>query len=265
MIKRFTLIFMFIFVLASCSEYQKAVKSKDNDTKFKVGTQYYEKGKYSKTILLFESMGGAYRSHPDGEKMYYMFADSYYKKKQYLLAAYQYETFVNTFTKSEKLEECAYLAAKCYTFLSAKYSLDQKDTYKAIDKLQNFINDYPKSVHLAEANRVMKELTTKLEKKSFEIAKQYNTTENHKAAIKALDIFMSENPGTIFREESLFLKLDSGYKLAINSIEEKKLERLQNAKSYYNSLVKFNKETKYKEQADKMLAVIETEIKQFNK
>lgn len=265
MIKQFTLVFLLFLVLTSCSEYQKAVKSKDNDTKFKVGTQYYEKGKYAKTILLFESMGGAYRSHPDGEKMYYMFGDSYYKKKQYLLAAYQYETFVASFPKSEKLEECAYLSAKCYTFLSAKYSLDQKQTIKAIDKLQNFINDYPKSVHLEEANRVMKELTTKLEKKAFEIAKQYNTTSNHKAAIKALDIFMSENPGSVFREESLFLKLDSGYKLAINSIEEKKLERLNNAKGYYNSLVKFNKETTYKEQADKMLAEIEIEIKQFNK
>lgn len=265
MIKQFVLIFVLFLMLTSCSEYQKAVKSKDNDTKFKVGTQYYEKGKYAKTILLFESMGGAYRTHPDGEKMYYIFGNSYYNKKQYLLAAYQYETLVSSFPKSEKVEECAFLSAKCYTFLSAKYSLDQKETYKAIDKLQNFINDYPKSAYLGEANRVMKELTNKLEKKAFEIAKQYNTTENHKAAIKALDIFMSENPGSVFREESLFLKLDSGYQLAVNSIEDKKLERLQNAKGYYHSLVKFNKDTKYKEQADKMLAVIETEIKQFNK
>ncbi len=261
---RTVVLLSFFFLFISCNEYQKAVKSGDNTVKYEVGKKYYEKGKYNKTILLYESIGNAFRTNPKGEDMYYIFADSYYKRKQYLLAAHQYESFVSSYPKSEKIEEAAFLAAKCYNEVSAKFSLDQKETNTAIDKLQNFINTYPKSNYMAEANMLMKVLTEKLEKKQFEIAKQYNTVMEYKSAIKALDIFMSENPGSKYREESLFLKLDSGYHLAVNSILTKKKERLSNAKTYYVSLIKFNKETKYKEKADKLLADIENELKQFN-
>jgi outer membrane protein assembly factor BamD len=37
--------------------------------------------------------------------------------------------------------------------LSPIYSLDQTDTYKAIDKLQAFIDTYPNSEYLSEANK----------------------------------------------------------------------------------------------------------------
>jgi outer membrane protein assembly factor BamD len=35
-----------------------------------------------------------------------------------------------------KVQEAAYLGAKSYSMLSPVYSLDQTDTFKAIDKLQ---------------------------------------------------------------------------------------------------------------------------------
>jgi outer membrane protein assembly factor BamD len=35
------------------------------------------------------------------------------------------------------------------------YSLDQTDTYKAIDKLQAFIDTYPNSEYLPEANETL--------------------------------------------------------------------------------------------------------------
>jgi len=63
----------------------------------------------------------------------------------------------------------------------------------------------------------------------------------------------------------LFYKLDSAYKLAINSVQQKMEERLNTAKSAYNSLIKFNASTKYKAQADEMLAKIDNDLKQFSK
>lgn len=252
-----------LLMLTSCNEYQKAIKSKENTQKYDVAIKMYEQQKYTKAIVLFESIGSSYRTKPEGEKMYFMFADSYYQKKQYLLAGYQFEAYVSSFPKSTRVEEAAFLSSKCYFKESAKYSLDQKDTYKAIDKLQKFINTYIESLYLPEANIMMKSLTEKLEKKSFEIAKQYNIISDYKAAIKALDIFMSENPGSVYREESLFLKFDSGCKLALNSVVSKKEDRLRSAKSYYNALIKFNPTTTYKEKADEMLVLINKELTQI--
>ena len=42
-------------------------------------------------------------------------------------------------------------------------------------------------------------------------------------------------------------------------------ERLDAAKANYNALVKFKLDTKYKEQADKMAAKIDTELQKFSK
>ena len=49
-------------------------------------------------------------------------------------------------------------------------SLDQKETLTAIDKLQEFINSYPNSEKMSDANDLVQELRIKLELKAFEIA-----------------------------------------------------------------------------------------------
>ncbi|RYZ85074.1 MAG: outer membrane protein assembly factor BamD, partial [Proteobacteria bacterium] len=183
----------------------------------------------------------------------------------YYLAAYQFETFAASYPRSEKAEEASYLSAKCYALLSPVYSIDQADTNKAIDKLQLFIDKYPDSEYLKEANVSVKDLREKLEKKAFEIARNYNKISDHKSAVVALENFISDYPGTPFKEKALFYKLDSAYKLAINSIPARMEERLINAKTAYANLVKFKADTEYKKDADEMLARIENDLKQFAK
>ena len=266
--KKILSILLLILIFSSCSEYQKALKTDEIGVKYDVATRQYEKGKYSKAIRLFEQIAPSYRGKAQAEKMFYMYAQSYFKTKQYYSSGYQFESFVNSYPKSEKVEEASYFGALSYSKLSPRYSLDQIDTYQAIEKLQVFIDTYPTSEYLAEANVIVKELREKLEKKAFEVAKQYNTTgeynNNHIAAIVVLDNFITDFPGTKYKEEALYYKLDSSYKIAINSIEAKKLERLNNAKTAYLNLMKFNPNSEFKDKADEMLAKIETDLKQIS-
>lgn len=254
-----------LVVFSSCSEYQKALKNEDVSAKFDMATKQYEKGKYSKAIRLFEQIAPAYRGKPQAEKMFYMYAQSYYQTEQYYLSGYQFESFVSSYPKSEKLEEAAFLGAKSYSMLSPVYSIDQVDTSKAIEKLQTFIDTYPNSTYLEEANAILKTLTDKIEKKVFENAKQYNTISDYKSAIIALDNFIADFPGTSYKEEALYYKLDSAYNLAMNSIQSKMQERLENAKLAYSNLIKFNANTSRKTSADNMLSDIEKNLQQFQK
>lgn len=261
-------ILLIAITLGSCSSYQKALKSEDVAVKNDVATKMYEAEKYTKAIRLFEQIAPSYRGKAGAEKMFYLFAQSYYKTKQHYLAGYQFDSFTSSYPKSEKAEEAAYLAAESYSKLSPRYSLDQVDTQKAIDKLQAFINNYPNSEYLPQANVIVKELREKLEKKAFEIAKQYHTTgewsRDYGAAIKALDNFIADYPGTPFKEKALYYKFDSAYLLAINSVESKKQERLNLAKTAHAALVKFNGSSEYKEDADKKLVTIDKELQQFS-
>lgn len=263
--KNYLYIFALIVMLSSCSQYQKAVNSEDVAFKYEQATKKYDEKKYMKAIRLFEQIATAYKGKPQAEKLYYMFAQSYYNTKQYYLAAYQFESFASSYPRSEKREEAAFLAAKCFSKLSPVYSLDQVDTNKALDKLQEFIDTYPNSQYMTEANSAVFELKNKLETKSYEIAKQYNSIADYKSAIAAFENFLSDFPGTPLKEDALYYKFESSYNLAINSITSKMQERLINAKAAYSSLMKFKVDTKYKNQADQMLARIEKDLQQFSK
>lgn len=263
--KRFFILILAGMLAVSCSEYQKALKNEDSGAKYTQAEKKYEQGKYSKAIRLFEQLAPNYKGKPQAEKMFYMFAMSYYKTEQFYLSGYQFETFAAGYPRSEKAEEAAYLSAKSYARLSSVYSLDQTDTNKAIDKLQAFIDKYPDSEYLKEANETMKGLREKLEKKAYEIAYGYNKISDYKSAIVAFDNFVADFPGTPFKEKALYYRLDSSYKLAVNSVPSKMQERLTSAKGAYANLLKSYPETKYRKEADDMMARIETDLKQFAK
>ena len=144
--------------------------------------------------------------------------------------------------------------------LSPRYSLDQANTNDALDKLQIFIDNFPNSEYLAEANTYVQELQTKLEKKDFEISKQYHTIRDYKSAINAFDNFISSYPGTPFREDALYYKFLSSYEIATNSILSKQLSRLKELKDIYETLTRYYPETLFLEDLDKKMNRVTKEI-----
>ncbi|MNK85962.1 outer membrane biogenesis protein BamD [compost metagenome] len=263
--KKTVLLLIVVTLFYSCGEYQKALKNEDVAAKFEMATKMYDAGKYTKAIRLFEQLATSYRGKPQAEKLFYMFSQSYYKTKQYYLAGYQFEAFVSGYPRSEKVQEAAFLGAYSYSKLSPVYSLDQADTVKAIEKLQTFIDNYPNSEYIAQANEAVQKLNGKLEKKAYENAKGYNTISDYKSALIAFDNFIADFPGTPLKEDALFYKYDSAYQLAINSVPSKMEERLHIAQTAYANLVKFKSDTKYKEKADEMNARVEKDLQKFTK
>ena len=253
-----------VFVF-SCSDYQKLLNGDDTSAKYKQAELYYNNGEYRKANRLFEQIISKYRGKPQAQRIIFFFADSYFQTKSYYLAAYQYENFVKSYPKSERIQEALFKAAKSYYFQSPKYSLDQEDTYTATEKLQVFLNLYPNSEYASEANQMIAELQEKLEKKNFEIAKQYYTIRDYKAAIKANDNFISSFPGTKFREEALYTKFIAAYKIAINSIDSKKTDRLEELIQQYNTIIRYYPETLFLVDFDKKMKKVNSDLELIKK
>jgi len=203
----------------------------------------------------------------------FLYSDTFFKMKDYYVSGYQFERFVSSYPKSQKKGEAAFLSAKSYYMLSPKYSKEQKETKDAIEKLQEFINLFPDSEHIAEANTLIKELDFKLEKKAFEIAKQYNQISDYKASIKSFDNFIFNFPGSSLREDALFYRLDASYKLAVNSIELKqtangieklKENRLKQAKEYFTAFKKAYADSQYLARAEEMAAQLDKELETYS-
>ena len=119
--KKIILLLSVVFLFTSCGEYQKVLKSKDSGLKYSTAENLYNEAKeedsrrkYSKALRLFEQLVPEYRGKPQGQKLMFLFADTYYELNDYFLAGYQFERFVETYPESEKIEEAAFKGAKSY-------------------------------------------------------------------------------------------------------------------------------------------------------
>ncbi|MBW1297737.1 outer membrane protein assembly factor BamD [Aquimarina litoralis] len=261
--KKLLFLLTFVIVLGSCSEYQKVLKDEEVGPKYKLAEELYKAGKYKKALRLFEQIVPQFRGKPQAERVMYYYSDTYYNLEDYYLAGYQFERFAKSYPNSEKREEAFYKGAKSYYFLSPRYSLDQEETDEAIQKLQAYINAYPDSENLEEANKLVAELRNKKEKKAFEIAKQYHHREIYKVAIKAFDNYLIDYPGSTFREKALYYKLESQYLLAIGSYEVFVKERLETAKGFYDNYKKYYKEGEFTADAEEISEDIMTRLEKF--
>lgn len=262
--KNFLVTLLITISISSCGEYQKALKSEDIGVKFAKGTELYEAGKYSKANRLFEQIVPKYRGKPQAEKLMFMHANAFYMQEEYYLSAYKFEQFETAYPKSEKAEEALFLSAKSYYELSPVYSKEQRETNEALEKLQLFINKYPESEYILQVNEMVKELDYKLERKAFEIAKQYDWISDYEASIKSFDNFLFDFPGTSFREDAMFYRLDAAYKLAINSTERRKEARVNNAMAFYNAFHKAYPSSEHTEEANAMNEELTTLSQQYN-
>ena len=261
LIRKYIIIGLLGFGLTSCGEYQKALKSTDSSVKYAEAEKQYKAKKYRKAVKLFEQIASEYSGKPQGERLYFLQGDAYYQMKQYSLATYPFERLQKLYPRSDKALEAAFLEAKSLYMESPKYSVDQTYTNQALEKLQLFLDKYGNSEYAKEANELTLDLLTRLQKKEFEIAKQYDLIRDYQAAMKSLDNFLLNNPGSVFREEALYTRLHSAYEWAINSVEHKKEERLQVAKEAYETLMKAYPDTKFKKDANTMLAKVNSSLK----
>ena len=261
---KFIYILILLVSLSSCSEYQKVLKSEDIAKKFKLGEELYNAEKYDKANKLFAQIVPNYRGKPQAEKLMYLYSQSFYKMRDYYIAGYQFERFASSYPKSEKLAEASFLSAKSNYMLSPVYTKDQTETKKAIEKLQEFINLFPDSEYVSEANTLVKELGYKLEMKAFSIAKQYDQISDYEAAIKSFDNFIFDFPGSSLREDVLFYKLDASFKLATNSVERKKPFRLKVAKVTAEAFLKAYPNSKHLDEVNNMDTKLEEELKNYS-
>lgn len=251
---------MLFLVITSCSKYQKLLKSDDVMLKKEKAYEYYEEGDYHRALGLMEDIIPAFRGTVHAEELNYYYAMAHYKQKDYILAAHYFKTFTQGFPRSEHAEEFLYLSAYCKYLLSPRPSLDQTETREAINELQSFINRYPQSPRVEQANEHIDELRAKLEIKAFESAKLYFNIRDYMAAVTAFNNLIRDYPDTEFREEALFYIIQSYFLYAENSIETRQLERYNNVVQAHGRLLNRFPESVFITEANKMLVVSQEKI-----
>jgi len=243
-----------LLIASSCGEYQKIVKSTDYEYKLKKAREFYDKKEYTKSSQLYAELVNIYRGTNRSDQVYYYLAKSNFGQHDYLMAGHYFRQLIKEFPRSSFAEESQYMVGYCYYLDSPTPRLDQKTTQDAIDALQLFINIFPSSAKVADANKLIDELREKLVYKSYMNGRLYYDLGDYRASVISLTNSLKEYPDSKYREELMFYLLKSKYLLGENSIEEKKRERLNSELDEYYTFVDEFPNSKFRKEADRFFA-----------
>jgi len=256
--KRFPLIVLVLFLtLVSCGDYQKLLKSDDAELKYSKAVEYFDKGDFMRASTLFDAIASYFKGTERSETVLNYMAKSYMGQKDYFSASEYYKTYVKTYPKGKYVVEAKYMIGYCYYLDSPDARLDQTATINAIAALQEFIELFPESERVPDANKLLDEMTDKLAYKAYLNAKLYYNLgnymgNNYEASVIAAQNALKNYPSTIYRQELSMLILEAKYQQAVQSVEEKRMERYRNTiDEYYNFINEFP-DSKTKKQADKI-------------
>lgn len=238
--------FLIIALIAtSCGEYEKLLKSTDFELKKQKVYDYFDDGKYTRSIELLSQILPRYRATDEAEQLNWINAQAHFRIRDYMMAGQYYQNFADTYPGSNNAEEASYLAALCEYYQSPRPELDQTNTRAAIESFTIFMQRYPTSTRTEDCKARVLELQEKLVEKSYLSARLYYDLGEYRAATVSLANSLKEYPDTRFREELMFLKLDALYLYAVNSIPDRRVERYQTTLDEYYSFIEEFPQSKF--------------------
>lgn len=238
-----------VLFLASCSEYERLLKSDDFQLKYDRAMEYYEDEEYVRAATLIEQILPIYRGTQRAAELNFILANSYYHRGDYIMAAHHFDSFMRDYPTHERAKEATYMRAYCNYLLSPRPSLDQGITRRSIDQFTMFITRFPESDKVADAQKLIAEMREKLLEKSFRSAKLYYDMDDYQAAIIAFKNSLAEFPDSKYREEKMFLILKSSFLLADRSVPQRQLERFQSTLDEYYAFIEEFPESQYIKEA----------------
>lgn len=250
--------------------YNQLLKSQDSELKYKAAMQYYEQKDYKKTIRLLEDISSLYKGTEKSENLLYVLSSSYFQRKDYIASAHYYKLYVNTYMRGKHYAECLFMLAYSEYMESPEPELDQRPTLKAIEHFQLFIEQFPYNEQVEQAKAMQKELYDKLAEREYLNAKLYYNLgdyrgNNYRAAIVTAQNAMNDYPDSKYIEELAFIIVKSKYHEAIKSVQEKILDRSEDARDECYYFLQEHPESKYVKDAKKMAEhlqkIIENSIK----
>ncbi len=255
--KKIIIPLLLVAVLSSCGPYNKLLKSRDYEYKYEASKQYFARGQYNKASTLLTELITIMKGTDKAEESLYLLALSFFNNKDYTTAATTFITYYTSYPSGRYTEIARFLSGKALYLETPESRLDQSSTYKALQELSLYIEEYPFSERKEEAQQMIFELQEKLVKKEYLSAKLYYDLgtymgNNYKSCIITAENALLDFPSTQMRENLSILILRAKYQLAEHSFEELKQERYRDAIDEYFAFKNDFPESKFMKTAEKI-------------
>ncbi len=196
-----------LFLLASCSSTQELIVQGAAET-FRDGMQFLRDEDYAKAREQFDIVVKQYPASAYGDSAQFYLAETYYDQEQYVTAAFEFENVYKNYPSSRLSSDARFKIAMCYAEQAPRVQLDQQSTTKAIESFQSFIDYYPQSPLVPEAEKQIMDLRSRIAEKYYNTAVLYTTMGYYKAAIVYYDAILDQYHDSNFADRAALGKVE---------------------------------------------------------
>lgn len=252
-------------LFGSCAnEFNAVYKSTNTNYRYEYAKECFFKGKYTRAITLLNDLIVVQKGTENAQESLYMLAMAQYKSGDYESAAQAFKRYIQSYPKGKYAELASYYVGESLFMCTPEPRLDQSQTVSAIASFQEFLDLFPDAKLKNSAQNRLFELQDKLVKKELYSAQLYydlgpyfgNCTSggnNYEACIITAENALKDYPYSSLREKFAVLVMKSKFELAEQSVEEKRLERYQDAEDECYGFINEYPDSKQRALAEKFI------------
>lgn len=207
----------------------------------------FERGDYEGAIERYDRVRNDFPYSQYAVRSDLRIADAYFAQDQYASASEQYRTFVKLHPKHEKVDYARFRIGKAlhaqmpknWFFMPPAHERDLSSTRKAARQLEQFVDSYPKSEYVDDANELLREARRRLADHEMYVANFHFERDNPKGASMRLKYLLNNYSGLGLDPRALWM--------LAQSYEE--LGEGQKAKTALEDLVEYHPDSKYTDRA----------------
>ena len=212
---------------------------------------YFDKSKFSRAKSDFDYIIMANPGSKIANESQYYLAESMFQIAEYDEASIGFDRYIRFSSDYTKIEQSRYRICECAINLSNAYQRDQSQTQRALEQLQMFIEDFPTSDLVEDAENAMHKLRLKLAQKDYEAGRMYLKLEEYDSALIYFRSVLNHYYDTSFSDDA---RIGIIFTHILN-------DNQQGANSYFKSQKdQFFSEKKYRE-AETLLQDTKTGLK----
>jgi outer membrane protein assembly factor BamD len=203
---KFILIFLVIPTLVACWGEKKEARTANNaDAELKRCLSISAKKKQNEVIDCLDVFKSRYPSEEAAADAELMIADSYFRKKEYLLAAGAYQEFIEKYPYHQKIDYAYYQSGVSYLNDSPKaVDRDQKNLDLAIKNFEILGQYFPESTYGKMAPRMFLKTKMKMAHHDYYVGRFYYKYNEYLAAIPRFATIVNEYPKLGYDEQSFY-------------------------------------------------------------
>lgn len=196
------LIFISLFVLTSCAWFETKEEKPAKELAYD-GMDYFNEGKYRKSIEQFEKIRDWYPFSKFAILAELKIADAHYELKEYEEAIFAYEEFENLHPRNEAIPYVIYKIGRCYFERIDTVDRDQTSAKKAFDTFQRLNRQFPENQYANRADDHIKKSLKSLAGHDLYVGLFYFKSKHYKAALNRFKSILSNYPDVGVHQKAL--------------------------------------------------------------